>query len=411
MSKDKRVTVVATREQSERSETRPYSKMFEVVKLPKTKKKIDEFVKNSKKIPISLVYPKKRNDKGKTNALPIKMIVINENEDKLDNVMDGLTKINDPAFVKDQLKINPKRCPFCDFDFTNKYNCKRHIRDHCPFKKIEKFTGKNIREDGRTNEIKLKDTEQILSQFPNPKLRDICYVAAPYGAGKSTYTKNYIKEFTRLFEPLMYSSESSNSVSGDDVPQDYYEDESYDSYEDEYSEEIGDGKTIYLISRIEDDEAFRDLIESGTMTPVDINDPDLINNPINAKEELSNSLIVFDDYELLDKSIQKSIEITLKDVMLNGRDQANLGNDIYAIITAHQITNYSKTRDILNECSSITLFPKAGSTYHIRRVLRTYCGFGKDNIEKIINLPSRWITIYKRWPMWVMYSGGVYKPS
>lgn len=314
--------------------------MFEI-------KKINE---RSDGIPIALVYNKKDVKGGTPLGKPKKIIYSCDYSD------------SDSDSESD---VDYNQCPKCKKHFSSKFNTNRHIKNSCPFYKVVQKSKPNE----KVNEIKLNKDEIICSQFPNPKLRDICYVAAPYGAGKSTYTENYIKSFMELFD-----------------------------------------KDIFLISRIEDDKAFRDLIDNDEMQVIDIQDESLLEYPLGAKEDLYNSLVIFDDYELLDKDIQKSIEITLKDVILNGRDQADKGNDIYAVITAHQISNYSKTRDILNECSSITIFPNAGSTYHIKRVLKEYCGFSKKDINKILKL-GRWVTIYKRAPQWVLYNKGVFKPS
>ena len=313
--------------------------------------------------PIAIVYDKKQ-DKPKSF---IEMKVFDDDQENIDNRM----------FVKEQLSKNPHKCPFCEKPFSNNFNACRHLKVACPFRKVKKKEWDNRRDRRYEQILKLEDNEIVKSQFPNPKLRDIAYVSGPYGAGKSTYVKNYMKSFIELFEPS--------------------------------SENGGDGdKTIFLISRIDNDESFRDYLDDGTMIQVDINDPDIIENPLDAKQELNNSLIIFDDYELLDKNIQKSIEITLKDVLLNGRDQANEGNDIYCIVTSHQMSNYSKTRDILNECSSITFFPKAGGVRGIQYVLKNYCGFDKDDIKKLMNLPSRWVTVYKRYPNWCLYSKGCF---
>lgn len=358
--------------------------------------KIKKYTKdfNKKEIPIALIYKKKDVKDGTPLKSPIKMICVCPFDEDEDEVIDDIA-------IKERLKIDPLKCPLCLKVFTRKYNTTRHLDTACPFKKVQKFNKSKTLKSSNVNSIELNKNEIICSQFPNPYLRDICYVAAPYGAGKSTYTENYIKSFMELFEPSMVGCLSDESDTSDES-----------DYSDCLSDESDDSqpsKNIFLISRIEDDKAFRGMIESGVMTEIDISDPSLIDEPLDAKKELSNSLVVFDDYELLDKKIQKSIMITLNDVMLNGRDQADKGNDIYAVITSHQITNYQKTRDILNECSSITIFPKSGSTYQIKRALKTYCGMGKKEIEKLLMLPSRWVTIYKRYPMWVLYSKGVYK--
>lgn len=210
---------------------------------------------------------------------------------------------------------------------------------------------------------------KIKSQLPNPELRDICYVSGAFGSGKSTYTKNYIREFLMMF---------------------------------------GEHKDVVLISRIEDDDAFQDMIEDELILPFEINDYTLTEEPLGAKEDLNNTLTIFDDVDLCNKKIEKSIQTTIRDVMMNGRDQSNSGKDIYSLITSHMLTNGMKTRDIINEASSITFFPRSGSQYHIERLLKVYMGFNKKMIKYILGLESRWVTIYKRYPMWVLHEKGAF---
>lgn len=350
---------------------------------------------------------------------------------------------------KEKNKINSKKCPRCKKVLSNKYNAQRHYDEYCIYARIQKAQDDDA---FKKNRIDLADNEIIKSQYPNPVLRDICFIAGPQGSGKSTYVKNYIKGFMDLFNVVDDSKqkkkdensfnelfdESNDSISDSFIDTilenpEYYKDILDDvlnnSYDDSYDENSSDdieeivsfnssknnnkkendkpSKHIYLLSRIEDDESFRDLISDGTIIPIDLNNKDIITTPIDSKKEIGNSLAIFDDYELLDKKVQKSVEITLKDVLLNGRDQANKGHDIYCAVTGHQLSNRDKTRDILNECSTVSFFPKAGGVHSINYTLSKYCGLSKKQIEKIIVLPSRWITIHKRYPNYILWSGGV----
>ena len=47
--------------------------------------------------------------------------------------------------------------------------------------------------------------------------------------------------------------------------------------------------------------------------------------------------------------------------------------DLTIISTSHQLSNYAKTRTLLNEATSITVFPShAGTTFHIREYLKKH---------------------------------------
>ena len=349
-------------------------------------------------IPIAQVHSKSKNK-------VVKMIMLNKN------------------FVSDRnniekIKVTGKKCPKCKKEFSNKYNAQRHSDNYCVIEKAKKLKNKKCKDN---NKILLNDDLYIKSQYPNPFLRDICFVAGPQGAGKSTYVKNYIDGFTDLFdivnEKPQIEIEEEESYSEDSLIEEIFNNPTKykDIIEELLNEDIEKDKykkgklqkSIYLISRISDDASFKKYINDGTMIPIDISNREIIDEPIDSKQELNNSLSIFDDYELLDKKIQKSIEITLKDVLLNGRDQSNMDKDIYCVVTGHQLSNREHTRDILNECGSITFFPSAGGIYSIEYTLKKYAGLKQKVIDRIMELPSRWITIYKRMPNYVLWEGGV----
>lgn len=358
--------------------------------------KLENYNTEKKNI-IAVVYNNRNN--------PKKMITMETTNNKIKNT-------SNKQFINKELRLNPKQCPFCKKELSNKYNVRRHIKDTCPYNKIEQI-------DDNINEIILK-SGKIKSQFPNRNLRDIIYIAGPQGAGKSTYVKNYVDEFLKIFptpiDEIYSSSDESFDIVWDRKKQiaskyNIILDESEESSYSYISEEFNDdgSKYIYLLSRINNDESFKDYIDDETIIPVELSE-EIINDPLDAKREMNNSLIIFDDYELLDKKIQKSVEITLKDVILNGRDQSNSGCDIYCAITSHQIYDYQRTRDILYECSSITFFPLSCPTYAIKTVLKKICGCSKSCIDKILSLDSRWITYYKRYPHYVLHEKGCFIP-
>jgi hypothetical protein len=39
--------------------------------------------------------------------------------------------------------------------------------------------------------------------------------------------------------------------------------------------------------------------------------------------------------------------------------------------------------------------------------LKNYCGFDNKTIDKILNLPSRWVLIGKQYPLYILHEKGV----
>jgi hypothetical protein len=195
-------------------------------------------------------------------------------------------------------------------------------------------------------------------QLPNIETRECIYISAPSGAGKSTYARHYIQQYQELFP---------------------------------------DNK-IFVFSRDTEDPALDDL----NISRIAIN-TELVTDPID-KNELKNSLVLFDDTDTIPDEEQKKAVASLRNDLL---ETARKGST-YVINTSHQITNFKHTKVVLNESQTVTFFPQSSGTHGIKYFLDKYCGLGKKEIEKILKLPSRWVTVSKCFPMYVLYSGGAF---
>lgn len=226
-------------------------------------------------------------------------------------------------------------------------------------KKVNKkllFETKKYIKNKKNKEIIIYDGEiQVLPKYGE---RECIYVAGPSGSGKSTYIANYASEYKRLYPK----------------------------------------NKVFIFSRVANDEC----IDRLNPTRIILND-ELIEDPI-SPDELSNSLVIFDDTDTIpNKKLKDAITSLKNDLLETGRHE-----DIYVAITSHLISNYRETRTVLNEAHSITVFPQGGSTYSIKYVLKNYGGMDKNDIQKAITLPSRWITLKKTFPQAIIYSKGIY---
>lgn len=159
-------------------------------------------------------------------------------------------------------------------------------------------------------------------------------------------------------------------------------------------------KKIYIFSDVDEDKALDDL---GNITRVKLDEGLVKKKPIKP-EALKDSICVFDDIDAIpDKKISVAIKNLRDSLLTRGRHE-----NISTIVTNHLMTNYKDTKIVLNECSSITVFPKSGASQGIKYVLKNYCGLSKRDIDKIFDLPSRWVTVCKNSPMFVMYEKGMY---
>ena len=209
--------------------------------------------------------------------------------------------------------------------------------------------------------IKLKDG--IFCPYPDNspnKERQTLYIAGPSGAGKSTYTSNFLK----------------------------------------YWRKLNPKKEIIIFSRVPKDEAFTD--KKLNIKKIEIND-DLLEEPIDIQTELSDSLVIFDDINTIrDKELREEVQHIQADILETGRHA-----DIDIICTNHKLMDYKSTRTLLNESHFVTFFSGNGS-YHNKRFLKEYCGLGKQTIDRILKLRSRWITICKKYPMYCMCENEIF---
>lgn len=216
----------------------------------------------------------------------------------------------------------------------------------------------DIVDEARGKEYHIHDG--TLTQVPNTNLeRESLYIAGPSGSGKSTYLNNYVKEYKRVFPR----------------------------------------RGVYIFSRVQDDKTLEDNDDINQV----IIDEELLEDPIE-KEDLRRSAVIFDDVDTIqEKPLIDYVTHLRSDILETGRH-----DKITLLCTSHLLMDYKKTRTLLNEASSVTFFPRSGSTYHIQRFLKIYCGLNSRQIDRILNLPSRWVTINKTAPMWVLYSQGCY---
>lgn len=290
--------------------------------------------------------------------------------------------------------IDPCICPYCKKKFARKDNTLRHINTSCKMKMVKQMFNKcmydllgNGKEDDDNYSIDSIDSNDSIEEYddiigkefnikdngtiimlPNLKSRNTLYIAGPHGSGKSYYTAEYLKQYNKLFPK----------------------------------------RDIIIFSRVEEDAAF-DGVKNIRRIKLD---DDIIDYPIDCKKELRSkhgSMVVFDDIDSIqDKKLLEAINKLRDDVLMSGRDQTDSGMNIDCICTNHQITDYQKTRNVLNESSHIVVFPKSGSSYGIQRALRLYGGLDKKQLDKILSIDSRAVCIHKRYPNYVIHEKGCY---
>ena len=206
--------------------------------------------------------------------------------------------------------------------------------------------------------IKLQDSKEYVVPLPCTidDNADHIYIAGQTGSGKSTWIANYVKELKKLYPKM----------------------------------------DIFLFSTFDEDKAL-DLLKPTRIT---INE-EIVDSPI-SKEELKNSVVIFDDIDTIQpKKLANAIRRLRDDLLQNGRKL-----NIRVISTSHQVMNYRLTRDLIAFTQKVVLFPQCTTYNQLSRFLTVYIGLDKKEIKFIKDLNTRWIMIYKNHPSYMLWSSG-----
>ena len=202
--------------------------------------------------------------------------------------------------------------------------------------------------------------------FPDPNkgaTRECIYVTGCSGSGKSWFTRTYAENFNRLHKGK---------------------------------------RPIYLISTLESDETLdnakckinRLSLNSLCDDPIDINN----------EEEISNSLIIFDDWDTVEdekgaggRKYATVLWKLMNDILTKGRHMS-----ITIIIISHYNTRGAKGRLILTESNLFVIYPHGTSQHALDYLLGHHVGIKKDEIRALGDLGSRWVAVSKVFPKYLV---------
>ena len=206
--------------------------------------------------------------------------------------------------------------------------------------------------------IEMKDNS-VIQAVPYIHKTERVFISGQTECGKSYWMKNYMNQYRRMDEK----------------------------------------RKIYLFSDVEEDSEI-DSIKKLTRIQIDEAIIDQPPDPSN----FSNSICIFDDTDSIqNKKVLNALQVFRDSLLRRGRH-----NNISVLISNHLATDYKATRIILNECNKIVIYPSSGGLYQIKYMLSKYIGLEKNQIDKILKLPSRWALIHKNYPMYVVSEKNIY---
>lgn len=211
-------------------------------------------------------------------------------------------------------------------------------------------TNDNDKKMTEFNKLQLEDKKLKFQHMPDKHSdRDVLYICGRSGSGKSYYLSKYVKEYKKMFPK----------------------------------------NKVYLFSRkLEDDNLDKEIDKRVFI------DKTIIDEPFEV-ELFENSLVIFDDTDVLPDDLKKSVNHLRDQILEIGRSLK-----ISCIITNHLCTSPDLKR-VLNECHSATIFP-ANINRQMVYFLENYCGLDKEDIKDIKKCNSRSATIFLKYPPVIM---------
>jgi hypothetical protein len=196
-----------------------------------------------------------------------------------------------------------------------------------------------------------KETFQLIPN-PDPKKRDVFYIAGASGSGKSHIAREIAEGYHQLFPD----------------------------------------RPIYLVSKLMKDDTL-DNTKGGA--PRRINIQTLVEDPPDI-EEFRESMVIIDDIDALDKPALKAVHTLANDIAITGRHTCTT-----LLWLSHHLTNYSATRLLLNEATVYVVYPQTTSRHALKYLLQTHAGLDEEWIKKLRGM-GRWVAIHKNVPPFVI---------
>ena len=151
-------------------------------------------------------------------------------------------------------------------------------------------------------------------------------------------------------------------------------------------------REIYLISKLDKDDTL-DSMKVGKPKRISVKS---IMDDYPKIDEFKDCMIIFDDYDTFEGKEGKVIHQLIDDLAIQGRHT----NTTMCCLT-HYLTNYKKTRLILNEASHFIVYPQATSFSGLKYLLGTHLGLNKEEIHQMKKL-GRWVLISKNYPQYLI---------
>jgi hypothetical protein len=209
-----------------------------------------------------------------------------------------------------------------------------------------------LSDESKDTSITLPDGSQFeIVPSPDPKKREVFYIAGASGSGKSYIAKGIANLYKKLHP----------------------------------------SRQVYLISKLGEDST----LDSMSPPPKRINIDTLVEDYPDL-DEFKDCCVIFDDYDTFTGDHEKVVHKLIDDLATMGRH-----TNTTMLCLSHYLTNYKKTRLLLNEATHIVVYPMATSFHAHSYLLKTHIGMTKDDCRDLKKM-GRWVCVYKHYPQWLL---------
>ena len=217
---------------------------------------------------------------------------------------------------------------------------------------VKKLYEKVLLDEENTKEVEL-NTDSMFQPIPppDPKVRTVWYVAGASGSGKSYFARGIAEAYKKLYPE----------------------------------------REVYLISKLKEDETL-DKMKIGKPKRIDVET--LITDPPEI-EEFKNCMIIFDDYDTFQAPYDKAVMRLIDDLAIQGRH-----TNTTMLCLTHYLSNYKKTRLLLNEMTHLVVYPQATAFKPLKYLLETHLGLDKEQVAQLKRMGSRWVCFHKNFPQY-----------
>ena len=159
------------------------------------------------------------------------------------------------------------------------------------------------------------------------------------------------------------------------------------------------GREVLILSKKPKDKAIDGIPGSKRL---DIDSDVVYDQPKFNKEtgdfKWTKCLFVIDDVDTLEPLQQACVAQLVDDIAAIGR-----AGEISMFIMAHKLTNYQKTRLLLNEATHFVLFPEWTTKHNMTYLLKDHLGMDDDEIAALgLTGAGRWVCFHKAAPRYLM---------